>query len=382
MFYNWYDPATLREAAHLARERQPGQAVPVQRRQRLAGHRAAARRARRAVAGRRRPTRSASDMDFGCYYNEAEGQGGQIRGGFWDEDPSDAAAGHRRLLRHGHGRLVHRPPLRRLQHRAADRVLPRHRRPARSRRKHYFGTFRTFPNDNCDWAWTETKPVGRVEDLRAAIDVFEGALPYRGMNVVPTWGGSMFEALMVPLFVPEETWGPRSWGVNHPLYVAGQIEHGMDEAELRLLGLLAVQQPGRRLPRVRRGHARPGRAPATPPTRSGPTGTSPTRAAGAGQPAPTAYGDGVVTPHASFLALRYAPRGRAGEPGATSSATSTPTARAGSTTPSRSRSGRSRSATCRSTRAWSWPRSATRWPATTCAATSSRRRDGASRCGR
>ncbi len=26
-----------------------------------------------------------------------------------------------------------------------------------------------------------------------------------------------------------------------------------------------------------------------------------------GSPAPTSYGDGVVTPHASFLALRYAP---------------------------------------------------------------------------
>ena len=84
---------------------------------------------------------------------------------------------------------------------------------------------------------------------------------------------------MVPLFVPEETWGPRSWGVNHPLYVRGQIEHGLDEAELRLLGLLAVQQPGRRLPRVRRRPARPRRRAATPPTRSAPTGTSPTRAA-------------------------------------------------------------------------------------------------------
>jgi len=28
----------------------------------------------------------------------------------------------------------------------------------------------------------------------------------------------------------------------------------------------------------------------------------------AGEPAPTEYGDGVVTPHASFLALRYAPQ--------------------------------------------------------------------------
>ena len=30
------------------------------------------------------------------------------------------------------------------------------------------------------------------------------------MKLIPTWGGSMFEALMVPLFVPEEKWGTKS----------------------------------------------------------------------------------------------------------------------------------------------------------------------------
>ena len=40
MFYNWYDEATGRGADHLARGRQPGLPVPVQRRQRLAGRRA------------------------------------------------------------------------------------------------------------------------------------------------------------------------------------------------------------------------------------------------------------------------------------------------------------------------------------------------------
>ena len=75
------------------------------------------------------------------------------------------------------------------------------------------------------------------------IPVFEGALPYRDMNVVPTWGGSMFEALMVPLFVPEEKWGPQSWGVNHPLYVRGQIEHGMDEAGYGYWGFSPSNNP-------------------------------------------------------------------------------------------------------------------------------------------
>ena len=72
--------------------------------------------------------------------------------------------------------------------------------------------------------------------------VFESHYTYRGMRIVPSWGGSMFEALMVPLFVPEARWAPRSWGVNHPLYVRAQIEYGLEEAALRLLGLLPGQQ--------------------------------------------------------------------------------------------------------------------------------------------
>ena len=52
----------------------------------------------------------------------------------------------------------------------------------------------------------------------------------------------MFEALMVPLVVPEENWGRRSWAVTHPLYVESQIEFGLEEAELRLLGLLAGER--------------------------------------------------------------------------------------------------------------------------------------------
>ncbi len=48
---------------------------------------------------------------------------------------------------------------------------------------------------------------------------------------------------MVPLFVPEEKWGPRSWAVNHPLYVRGQIEHGLDEAGYGYWGFSPSSDP-------------------------------------------------------------------------------------------------------------------------------------------
>ncbi len=137
--------------------------------------------------------------------------------------------------------------------------------------------------------------------------VFEGALPYRGMQIVPTWGGSMFEALMVPLFVPEETWGKRSWGQNHPLYVRGQIEHGMDEADYGYWGFSPSNNPAggyREYGVDQLGMDGPGYT--TDQERTAvdqPYEGCPDRE---GSPAPTSYGDGVVTPHASFLALRYA----------------------------------------------------------------------------
>jgi hypothetical protein len=53
----------------------------------------------------------------------------------------------------------------------------------------------------------------------------------------------MFEALMPALFVPEARWGPRSWGVNHPLYVRAQIEHGLHEAGYGFWGFSPSDNP-------------------------------------------------------------------------------------------------------------------------------------------
>ena len=91
--------------------------------------------------------------------------------------------------------------------------------------EHYYRMYRTLPRT---LAQTQV-PEGLVRTYRG-VKVFEGHYTYRVMRIVPSWGGSMFKALMVPLFVPEDRWAPKSWGVNHPLYVRAQIEHGLIEA--------------------------------------------------------------------------------------------------------------------------------------------------------
>ncbi len=88
----------------------------------------------------------------------------------------------------------------------------------------------------------ESQPTG-VNRTYFGIDVFEGAYTYRGMHVVPGWGGSMFEELMPDVFVDEARWAPRSWGLNHPLHVRAQREHGLDEAGYGYWGFSPSSDP-------------------------------------------------------------------------------------------------------------------------------------------
>jgi hypothetical protein len=174
--------------------------------------------------------------------------------------------------------------------------------------KAYYGRWRTFP-DTCDWSWQETKPVG-VTRQYFGVDVFEGAYEYNNTRLVPSWGGNLFEALMPALFVPEEKWAPASWGANHPLTVQAQIHHGLEEAGYGYWGFSASNTP-------EGGYSTYGVDGAS----LNPSGEAsnedktlvdhgfagcPNRPA-VPDPPQSAYTNGVVTPHASFLALRYAP---------------------------------------------------------------------------
>jgi len=173
--------------------------------------------------------------------------------------------------------------------------------------KEYYGAWRSFP-DTCDWSWQETKPLG-VTRTYYGVNVFEGAYPYDGMRITPSWGGSMFEALMPSLFVPEERWAPNSWGVNHPNTVEAQIHHGMDEAQYGYWGFSPSNTPegGYSVYGVDAIGMDPGGNPSNEDRTlvdhgfAGCPGRDP-------QPDPpaSAYTNGVVTPHAAFLALRFA----------------------------------------------------------------------------
>ncbi len=173
--------------------------------------------------------------------------------------------------------------------------------------KEYFGAWRTFPA-TCDWSWPETNPIG-VNRTYLGVNVFEGAYEYDGFRVVPGWGGSMFEALMPTLFVPEETWGPRSWAINHPLTVAAQVHHGMVEAGYGYWGFSPSNTPegGYAAYGVDGIGMNPDGYPSNEDNTFVDRGFTTCGRPAKADPPPSAYTNGVVTPHASFLALRWAP---------------------------------------------------------------------------
>ncbi len=158
----------------------------------------------------------------------------------------------------------------------------------------YYRSWRTFPPD---WTWPEMPPVGRWREY-LGVRVYEGAHRYAGTTIVPGWGGSMFEELMPNVFVPEERWAPRSWGRNHPRHVDAQIFHGLRDARYGYWGFSPASSPYG-------GYAEWG---------VDALGLKPDGYFSDHEHTdyhwdnpPTHYGDGVVTPHAAFLAMMHRP---------------------------------------------------------------------------
>ena len=184
-------------------------------------------------------------MDFGYYYNPAENQ---IRGGFWLEDPTPNDPNQVEVhdnYRDDSVSTTSGTPATTTARSTPSRGWPATwaSRPTRSRRSTTSAPSAPSRDENCDYcAGPSRQPVGHYATYLGQ-RVFEGAYQYRGMKLIPTWGGSMFEALMVPLFVPEEKWGTKSWALTHPTYVRAQIEHGMNEAKYGYWGFSPSNNP-------------------------------------------------------------------------------------------------------------------------------------------
>lgn len=138
---------------------------------------------------------------------------------------------------------------------------------------HWWKMFRTLPRD---WDWQGQIPEGQIVN-HDGVDVFEGHYSYKGINYVPSWGGSMFEALMPTLVLKEKELGKNALGLNDKQHVDLQIAFAKEK-----------------------GYPVWGMSPCAIPNSYTEFGAFPLGTAG--------YKDqGIVTPHASFLALEFEP---------------------------------------------------------------------------
>ena len=307
MFYNWYDPAT---GAKLTIWPDSGDVVEPFLSTVDNGWLAAALR----IVREAEPSLATQadglyhSMDFAAFFNPEGAPGlpaGTNRGGFWEVAPAgcsvsapmyNGSGSEAFYTCHHYDTTVSESRIATYLGIANGSIPP----------TALYGTHRTMP-PGCDWAWQEQLPTGSVRTYQG-FDVWEGVYSYRGMSFVPSWGGSMFESLMPDLLVPETKWGPRSWRLNHPIIVEVQKQHGLDDAGYGAWGFSPASNPfggyseyGVDLAGMRSdGYMSDQEKTDVDIDRPGCTvGTNPT----------PDFGNGVVTPHASFLALPYDRKG-------------------------------------------------------------------------
>jgi hypothetical protein len=303
MYYNWYDPAT---GAKLTAWPDSGDVVHPFLSTVDNGWLAASLR----IVREAEPSLAAQadalydSMDFGAFFNPEGAPGlpaGTNRGGFWEVAPPDCSVPA--AMYNGSGEeafyTCHHYDTTVSESRIATYLgIANGQIPATA----LYGTHRTMP-PGCDWAWQEQLPTGTTRTYQG-FDVWEGVYTYAGMSFVPSWGGSMFESLMPDLLVPETKWGAKSWRLNHPITVAVQKHHGLVDAEYGAWGFSPASDPfgsyaeyGVDLAGIRSdGYTSDREKTDVDIDRPGCTeGTDPD----------PDFGDGVVTPHAAFLALPY-----------------------------------------------------------------------------
>jgi len=140
----------------------------------------------------------------------------------------------------------------------------------------WFEMVRTFPAA-CG-GQLMTPQATRTKKVRG-YDVAAGYYEWQGLRYVPSWGGSMFEALMPALLVDEQRYAPKSLGANDAVHAAIQQRYAGQELDYPAWGLSPSASPG--------GDG------------YGEYGVKILGVRG--------YAAGVVTPHAAALALPVAP---------------------------------------------------------------------------
>lgn len=145
--------------------------------------------------------------------------------------------------------------------------------------EHWWHLYRTAPEE---WEWQTQKPQGRMVE-RDKVQYFQGYYTEGKQKFVPSWGGSLFEFLMPTMVIHEQKYAPKSLGANDKIVTELHRDYALKEKKYPVWGISpSSTSDGRRWQYGEYGVKKLG---------------------------VKGYPDrGVITPHASFLALEALPR--------------------------------------------------------------------------
>ncbi|MDD3610131.1 MAG: glucoamylase family protein [Halothiobacillaceae bacterium] len=105
---------------------------------------------------------------------------------------------------------------------------------------HWYRLARTF---SPDWSWQRQVPQGQTQRKVGGHEVRGGYYQWQGQRFVPSWGGSMFEALMPWLVLDEGRIAPESFGANARAHVDIQRRYATEVLGYPVWGMSPSQSP-------------------------------------------------------------------------------------------------------------------------------------------
>jgi hypothetical protein len=106
--------------------------------------------------------------------------------------------------------------------------------------RHWFSLARTFP---ADWTWQSMIPLERTSRLVKGYPVTGGYYAWQGIRFLPSWGGSMFEALMPAIVLDGQAHAPASLGRNAVAHVDIQRRYALEVLNLPVWGMSPSANP-------------------------------------------------------------------------------------------------------------------------------------------
>lgn len=143
--------------------------------------------------------------------------------------------------------------------------------------EHWFALARTFPEQ---FAWQTQRPLARTRKAAGKHRLEGGYFQWGDLRFVPSWGGSLFEALMPVLVLDEPRLAAANLGANDRVHAQVQRRYALEELGYPVWGMSPSMDPDGE------GYSEYG-----------------VRVLGA-----RGYKAGAVTPHASALALAVTPQ--------------------------------------------------------------------------